>query len=183
MPESLPQLHSAQETEVPLVSVLSRKPQPRPRGQALERSALSVLESIQRRPSLNPWVTQCVQHLPSPKMTKIFKLQGSFPDYVHGSCAGASGCTGEFVVPVVGSGSRYLNGVNSGSGGVGEHDTLADATATLSPPYQQRHSTYQSLFHPRSNPAQRHWANATNKFRTNQNQLSHTTRHRKTKTW
>ena len=136
-PESVPQLHSPQETEVLLVPVLSRKPQPRPGGQALERSALSVLamSSTQTFESVGDLVRPA---LAEPEDDEDFPLQGSFPDCVHGSCADASGCTGEFVVPVAGSGSRYLNGVNSFSGGVGEHDTPADATATLSPPCQQR---------------------------------------------
>ena len=81
-------------------------------------------------------------------MMEIFSSRVFRIVLINGFCVDASGSTSEFVVSVVGSGARYLNGVNSGSGIVEEHDTPADATATQSPPYPQGRSTYQSLFHP-----------------------------------
>ena len=71
-------------------------------------------------------------------MTKIFHSRGLFRTVSMDPVLTPQVAQANSSFPVAGSGSRYLNGVNSFSGGVGEHDTPADATATLSPPCQQR---------------------------------------------
>ena len=141
----LPQMHSPQEISVEKA------------GDAAGRTGTGAVRSVCSRKSSTQIFLESVGHVPRPALAEPEDdedfPQRSFPDCVHGSCADASGFAGEFAVPAAGSGSRHLNGVNSG------------LWWRRRARYRHSHFVLLAL---RDTPRTK----ATNKFRTKQNQLS-----------
>ena len=95
-----------------------------------ERSGLFVLARLQRSVSWASLVATYFQNFSSVTSLTNLHSQGSCLS-CHGSSADGTGSAGKFVV--ADAGPKYRNGVNSGSGSVGERDTLGTAVATESP--------------------------------------------------